>query len=70
MGDGNPNLFDMKNMWKSHGEYMDFVTQTWDPGSGSRDLRTASNSLMSLQTSLKTWDREVFGSVKKQIKEL
>ncbi|XP_062213692.1 uncharacterized protein LOC133914648 [Phragmites australis] len=49
---------------------MDFVNRTWDPGSGSHDLSDVSDALMSLQSSLKSWDREVFGSVKKQVKEL
>lgn len=59
-----------ENMWKSHGEYMEFVNQTWDPGSGPFDLESASNALASLQRSLKKWDREVFGSVKQQLKDL
>lgn len=62
--------FRYENMWKSHGEHMDFVNQTWDPGSGSFDLAAASSALKSLQSSLKTWDREVFGSVKMQVREL
>jgi hypothetical protein len=49
---------------------MDFVTKTWDPGSGVLDLTAASAALSSLQSSLKTWDREVFGSVKQQVKDL
>jgi hypothetical protein len=57
-------------MWQSHGEYVDFVNSTWDPGLGSSDLSTAANALLALQNSLKTWDREVFGSVKRQVKEL
>jgi hypothetical protein len=57
-------------MWRSHGEYVDFVNRSWDPGSASCDLAAASSALMSLQTSLKTWDREVFGSVKQQVKQL
>jgi hypothetical protein len=57
-------------MWRSHGEYVDFVNRSWDLGSGSCDLAAASSVLMSLHTSLKTWDREVFGSVKQQVKQL
>jgi hypothetical protein len=33
-------------------------------------MPTTVNALSALQNSLKTWDREVFGSVKKQVKEL
>ncbi|KAG2539975.1 hypothetical protein PVAP13_9NG509928 [Panicum virgatum] len=60
----------VKNMWKSHGEYTDFVNSSWDPGPGPADLSAATRALTSLQASLKSWDREVFGSVKKQIKQL
>jgi hypothetical protein len=57
-------------MWKSHGEYMDFVNQTWDPRSGPLDLAVAFSALLSLQNSLKTWDKELFGSIKQQVKDL
>ncbi|KAG2583695.1 hypothetical protein PVAP13_6KG193318 [Panicum virgatum] len=69
-GRRKPKPFRYENMWKSHGEYMDFVTRTWDPGDGTQDLAAAAGALSSLQGSLKAWDREVFGSVKKQGKEL
>lgn len=65
-----PKPFRYENMSKSRGEYMDFVNQTWDPGSGPLDLSAAFSALLSLQNSLKTWDREVFGSVKQQVKDL
>jgi hypothetical protein len=57
-------------MWQRHGDYMDFVNRSWDPGIGTLDLETVSNALSALQTSLKTWDKDVFGSVKQQVKEL
>jgi hypothetical protein len=56
-------------MWKCHGEYKEFVNRTWDPGAGTADLSSVAAALASLQGSLKAWDRDVFGSVKKQIKE-
>ena len=62
--------FRYENMWKSHGEYTDFVNSSWDPGPGPADLSATARALTSLQASLKSWDREVFGSVKKQIKQL
>lgn len=33
-------------------------------------MSTAASALASLQSSLKIWDREVFGSVKKQVMDL
>jgi hypothetical protein len=62
--------FRYENMWRSHGEYMDFVTRTWDLGDGDMDLTAVAGALSSLQTSLKTWDKEVFGSIKQQVKKL
>jgi hypothetical protein len=62
--------FKYENMWKRHGEYMEFVNRSWDPGSGSFDLVAASSALTSLQGSLKAWDREVFGYVKQRVKQL
>lgn len=57
-------------MWKRHGEYMEFVNQTWDPGLGTLFLSVVSAALLSLQSSLKKWAREVFGSMKQQVKDL
>ena len=65
-----PKPFRYENMWKIHGEYMDFVNQTWDPGSGNPNMSATSTALLSLQISLKKWDREIFGSVKKQVRDL
>ena len=62
--------FRYENMWQNHGEYMEFVNRTWELGSGPADLSSMANALSSLQTSLKSWDRQVFGSVKKKINEL
>jgi len=62
--------FRYENMWKSHGEYIEFVNRTWDPGTDASDLFAASAALSSMQFALKRWDREVFGSVKQQVKDL
>ncbi|KAG2561483.1 hypothetical protein PVAP13_8KG161604 [Panicum virgatum] len=59
--------FRYENMWQRHGEYVDFVNRIWDPGLDQPDLTVVANALLSLQTSLKTWDREVFGSVKNRL---
>ncbi|CAD6237159.1 unnamed protein product [Miscanthus lutarioriparius] len=49
---------------------MEFVNRSWDPGPGTGDLSTAASALLALQNSLKTWDRDVFGSIKQQVKSL
>lgn len=59
-----PKPFHYENMWKSHGEYNEFVNHAWDLGPGASDLSAMSSALTSLQGSLKSWDAEVFGSVK------
>ncbi|XP_062193553.1 uncharacterized protein LOC133896948 [Phragmites australis] len=57
-------------MWQRHEGYEDFVNQAWDPGMGYCDLQSISASLTSLQCSLRSWDRDVFGSVRKQCSHL
>lgn len=68
-GRRRPKPFRYENMWKDHGEYMEFVNQSWDPGPGSTDLAAMVSALHRSKRRLKM-GREVFGSVKKQIKEL
>lgn len=69
-GHHKPKPFKYENMWQSHGEYMEFVNRAWDPGEGAGNLESVAASLASLQGSLKAWDREVFGAVKKQVTDL
>jgi len=57
-------------MWRNHGEYMNFVNQAWDLGPRNHNLASVSSALEKLQCSLKSCDKEMFGSVKRQIKEL
>lgn len=57
------NRLGMRTCGKNHGQYMDFVNRSWNPGPGVGDLSTVAHALSALQQSLKTWDREVFGSV-------
>ena len=49
---------------------MNFVNQAWDLGPRNHNLSSISSALEKLQCSLKSWDKEMFGSVKRQIKEL
>ena len=69
-GGRRPKPFRYENMWKQHGEYMEFINRTWDPGPGDGDLSAVAGALSAMQNALKTWDRDVFGSVRNQIKEL
>uniref|UniRef100_C6JRM0 Uncharacterized protein n=1 Tax=Sorghum bicolor TaxID=4558 RepID=C6JRM0_SORBI len=62
--------FRYENMWKTRGDYHEFVNRTWDPGPGSANLSTVANALSALQGSFKSWDRDIFGSVTKKVKEL
>jgi hypothetical protein len=55
-------------MWFRHEEYIDFVKQVWDPGRPAPNLERVSASIHSLQGSLRVWDQDVFGAVKKQVK--
>jgi hypothetical protein len=48
-------MFRYENMWKTHGEYNEFVDRSWDPGPGSADLSTVAHALSALQGSLKSW---------------
>lgn len=55
-GRRKPKPFRYENMWKQHGEYIEFVNRSWDPGPRGNDLNSAASALSSLQSSLKTWD--------------
>lgn len=59
-----------ENMWQRHDDYVEFVQRTWDPGTVQPDLASVSTTLKTVQSSLVVWDATVFGSVKKQIKQL
>jgi hypothetical protein len=63
-------MFRYENMWQRHDEYAGFVQETWDPGRGAGDLNSVAMSLSKMQSSFSSWDREVFGSVKKKVATL
>jgi hypothetical protein len=72
---GNPHskrktLFRYENMWQRHEDYGGFVNQNWDPGPGGGDLLSLASSLTNMQRALKDWDRNVFGSVRSNLKRL
>jgi hypothetical protein len=62
--------FRYENMWQRHDAYFDFVNQAWDPGPGEGDLLSVASSLSNLQTAFGRWDRDVFGSVRKNLRRL
>jgi len=57
-------------MWQRHDDYMAFVQENWDPGRGVADLNSVASSLTKMQSSLNSWDKEVFGSVKRKVASL
>lgn len=61
--------FRCEDMWFRHEGYKEKVQQVWDPGPVVPDLALVCSSLRAMQGSLKTWEREVFGVVRKQVKE-
>jgi hypothetical protein len=62
--------FRYEQMWQRHDSYVDFVNQAWDPGAEEGSLLSVADSLSKLQSSLATWDAEVFGSVRQKLKSL
>lgn len=69
---GKHHPFRYEDMWQRHDGYVDFVNQAWDPGDGEGDLQSIAYALKGLQLhgSLRWWDQDVFGSVRKKIKFL
>jgi hypothetical protein len=68
-GSGRHKPFRCEGMWFRHEKYKDFVNQVWDPGQGAIDLTSIYEALWAMQGELRGWEKEVFGSVKKRIKE-
>lgn len=60
--------FRCEDMWFRHARYKDFVKQVWDPGLGEANLEKVGASLRSMQGALRSWEHEVFGSVRKQVR--
>lgn len=46
------------------------MQQVWDPGNGTCDFSHVAQSLTCVQYSLSSQDKEVFGSIKKQIEAI
>src|SRR5207244_88176 len=54
--------FRYENMWQSHVDYDNFVTQNWLRGAGQHGLQGVANALRSLQGKLTDWSASEFGS--------
>ena len=62
--------FCYEQMWQRRDDYVDFVNREWDPSIGEGDLLSLAASLEGLKSSLRTWDKDVFGSVRKELTTL
>jgi hypothetical protein len=62
--------FHYENMWQRHEAYTDFVNQSWDCCSDSVGLDGLAKKLASLQGAFRSWDMDVFGSIRGNLKKL
>jgi hypothetical protein len=60
--------FRYENTWRRHETYNETVSTAWIPGCSS--LLAVQNNLNSMQVVLKTWEREQFGSVRGELRQL
>jgi hypothetical protein len=60
--------FRYENMWQRHETYEETVATAWEGGCSS--LADVHSSLGEMQNSLKSWEGEYFGSVKKELSHL
>ena len=60
-----------EEMWARHESYSGFVSATWqDVASEGQGAMQMCNKLQAMSTELQQWGRAVFGSVRRQIKQL
>lgn len=67
-GGGRDKPFRYENMWQRHHLYNDTVAEAWSGGCTS--LGDVNASLGQLQSTLIRWDRDEFGSVKGELRQL
>lgn len=60
--------FRYENMWRRHETYESTVVSAWSVGCTS--LRSVQASLGGMQAALQAWEREQFGSVRKELSRL
>lgn len=63
--------FQYEEMWTKHELYEEMVLQAWAKGDqGTRGIGPCWERLRSVSKDMQTWSRKVFGSVRKEIKQL
>ena len=66
--EGGNRPFRFENVWTRHVNYIQSVEDAWVPTSGS--LQEVSDALGGVRDRLRSWSREEFGFVKKQLKSM
>ena len=63
--------FRYEEAWTRHGTYDEMVAQAWEAaGTGEQGLGAVRNTLAIMTGSMQRWAREVFGSIRRQVKKL
>jgi hypothetical protein len=57
-------------MWESHPDFDVFVKQVWNDPDNCRSMEELRNKLESISGGLTRWNHDVFGEVRKELKEL
>jgi hypothetical protein len=60
--------FRYENMWRRHPSYKDTISSSW--ANGCRSLSDVHGNLGDLQSVLRQWDRDVFASVRNELRGL
>lgn len=62
--------FRYENMWQRGPSYMALIRDAWDQNAGAGGLDEMQLSLRGVKSRLQTWERDVFGSVRKSLAAL
>jgi hypothetical protein len=62
--------FRYENMWRRDKSYVDLIRSAWGEADESTDLNQLKVRLSCVQGALQDWDKNVFGSVRKNLKKL
>ncbi|KAF9622560.1 hypothetical protein IFM89_032125 [Coptis chinensis] len=61
--------FKFFNMWCSHSTFRDTVQANWDVPMSGHSIYILTQKLKRLKSTLKVWNREIFGNIKFQVEE-